>query len=900
MKTKHLFMALAMPAVFAACQDQDILSAPNGYEDGQLIKLEKGFALLGSTEGDASTRGQWESTSAGIKFFWRPNLIKTTLIYTPDEIGLAWTGVCIKDGQKTAGSLLSAADGRVFTNYKFNHFGWKKVGTEPEIDPCTGEYLSTSYQPVDGYSDGTNSLAKQYDPVAGGLSYLASAAAIADNKWPGYTTTTGEVNGSDGLFDTSNSTVYAGEYIVYAPYDKTNTSNYIVATSNDNFVVSGFVTTEADRGKTINEFTNEIFKYGLTTIVDGGAKTTKFATNNLNGYVGLKLQGAAGVTDVIKKVILFDPSGKHLLTKVGLSSKGIVNGEGGKNLYLTDNEVKKEYSETISATIGTPAAAATGGTNFSYITIPVLPTETAIPELQIILINAANKAVIVSKKDITIERNAYATGAWIEVKGINFDKAPLIATDELALRAAVTAVKTNGGAVRLLGDIELSASYAMDAVVAGKTVTLSGGKIIVPDATGATAELSIPTGYVVNSNIDVMQSCCKDLGGVLNITGAATLGGVVNIGEIAAVEDDAHEATVNFNGEAKISTLKGTINNYGIATLAKATTPATASHQVDVKGGAINNYDRFVIETTGATTQQDAKLFVETGALNNKVGAEITVAGVLAVGNSATAANEGIVVDKISSQVTGNINTLGVAPGQYISEVDEPTNRFEAALYNRPTTTVKFVQSAVATYDLNKLNNSKLRASITTYEVDGAAKATFESSVKAAITTITMKNLVVKSALDITPFKVIAQAGTTPGYDAYMTLNVTEKLDVKSAGVLTVIDSKNNSKTILNINDMIVEAGAQAAIGKFVCSEMASLTVADKNKTVTSKGSITFDFSSQTWVSGLINIAGTADILQATASGGANVAGDVWYTGSTIPKGDANWVHGIPTPNTKL
>lgn len=515
-------------------------------------------------------------------------------------------------------------------------------------------------------------------------------------------------------------------------------------------------------------------------------------------------------------------------------------------------------------------------------------------------INAANKAVIVSKKDITIERNAYATGAWIEVKGINFDKAPLIATDELALRAAVTAVKTNGGAVRLLGDIELSASYAMDAVVAGKTVTLSGGKIIVPDATGATAELSIPTGYVVNSNIDVMQSCCKDLGGVLNITGAATLGGVVNIGEIAAVEDDAHEATVNFNGEAKISTLKGTINNYGIATLAKATTPATASHQVDVKGGAINNYDRFVIETTGATTQQDAKLFVETGALNNKVGAEITVAGVLAVGNSATAANEGIVVDKISSQVTGNINTLGVAPGQYISEVDEPTNRFEAALYNRPTTTVKFVQSAVATYDLNKLNNSKLRASITTYEVDGAAKATFESSVKAAITTITMKNLVVKSALDITPFKVIAQAGTTPGYDAYMTLNVTEKLDVKSAGVLTVIDSKNNSKTILNINDMIVEAGAQAAIGKFVCSEMASLTVADKNKTVTSKGSITFDFSSQTWVSGLINIAGTADILQATASGGANVAGDVWYTGSTIPKGDANWVHGIPTPNTKL
>lgn len=889
MRTKHLFVALAAVASLTACQDQDVLSTPEGMTEGQFVKLEKGFTLVGTTEGSAETRGQWAYTSAGVKFYWRPNNVSGTLKYTPDEIGLAWTGVCLdKDGQQTAGSLLSAADGRVFTNYKFSHFGWKKNGTEPAIDECNPDegFEPSTYTPVDGYSDGTNTLTGAYDIATGGMIYTAADGAIT--KWPEYKTANGETNGSEGLFNTNNSTVYAGEYIVYAPYDKNNTSNYIVATSKDNFAISGFVTVDANRGNTINEFTNEIFKYGMTTITDGGAQTTKFATQNLNGYIGLKIQAKAG-GQTIKKVILYEPTSKYLLTKVGLSSKGIVNGLAGKNLYLTDNEVKKEYAETITATIKGGAGEALqvkDDGKYSYITIPVLPTETAIPELQVILINDQNRAFITTYNNVNIERNAYAGNAWFEIKDVDFEDAPLIATDETAMKAAIAALTSNGGQVRLLGNIKLSGAYQMPAIATGKTITIYGGKIIVPDAAaGNLIGLKVGDRYTINSNIDVLSSCCKDFGGELNVVGNATLGGVINIGNVEdEAEDNAHEAKLYFSESGKVSALSGTVNNYGIAVIEDANT-TTPSHELQIKGGTFNNYNSFTIKTTGDTGIDDPKLFVETGALNNMAGAEMTIQGVLAVGNSATATNNGVVVDKISSQVTGNIQKLGVAPGEYISEVDNEGNRFSYALYNRPTTTVRFVNTVATSYDLNKLKDSRLKSSITTYEVDATAKTTFTAGATKDII-VDMQNLIVKS-----PLTVVGRFNTTKNY--YMTLNVTEALKVEG-GTLTFSDVANNEKTVLAAKNMTVYANATAEIGNFVKSEIETLTVNAKGS-ASAAGKITFGYSSQTWISNKISIKGTAEIIQATGTG-ANVPGDVWLLEGATSEGDGNWTHGIPTP----
>lgn len=888
-------MVLALPAMFVACQDQDVVSTPNGSVEGQFVKLGKGFALAGSTEDNATTRGQWTSGGNGIRFVWRPvATVSGGTTYIPDQIGLAWTGVCLdKEGKVNVdGSAVAAVDDRVFTNYKFSHFGWKINGTEPTIDDCTGEFKDGSFEPVNTYTDQTNSLAGTYNTANGEMEYTATPGAIT--SWPAFTTKNAEANGSEGLFNTNNSTVYAGQYIVYSPYDAKNTSNYIIATSKDEFAISGFQV-EANKAKTMEEFTNEIFKYGYTTIQEGGDKTTKFATENLNGYVGIKLKSKSG-NNTIKKVILYDATGKNLLTKVGLSAKGIYAGKSGKELYMDDSKVVKEYTETITATIAAGAGVAVTKDAYAFVTIPVLPTEKGISSLKVILINDQNLMVEKEIKDINIERNAYATGAWIDFKDIDFTDAPYLATDITSLQAAVNAVNvfansTKDVSIRLLGNATLNATYLLPSMNA-KSITIEGGKIIVPDNTGTAFELSIGDGYVINSNIEVMQSCCKDFGGVLNITGAATLGGVVNIGEVEAVEDDNYEAKLNFNGKGEISKLKGTINNYGKATIAK-TDDTTPSHQVTVDGGTINNYDSFVIETTADATKQDAKLFVETGVLNNAEGAEMTVAGVLAVGNSATASNKGIVVDKISSQVTGNIQKLGVAPGQYVSEVDNPGNRFDAALYYRPTTTVRFVGSVANEYDLDKLNDSKLKNSIDTYEVNATGKTTFASTAEAVSTTVTMKNLVVKSELAVEGKHTIAAvAGVSPEYDAYMTLSV-ENLDVQAA--MTFADVEDNTKTVLDAVDMVVKADASVAIGKFIRSEIENLTVNAKGSG-SAAGKITFDFSSQTWISKNITIAGTADILQATAATGSDVAGDVWLLSGATSVGDGNWLHGIPTP----
>ena len=204
----------------------------------------------------------------------------------------------------------------------------------------------------------------------------------------------------------------------------------------------------------------------------------------------------------------------------------------------------------------------------------------------------------------------------------------------------------------------------------------------------------------------------------------------------------------------------------------------------------------------------------------------------------------------------------------------------------RPTTTVRFVNSGSddKTYDLSKLNDSKLKASITTYEVNAKNKTIFKSE-KTADITVKMKNLIVKSALDVT-------AAATNSKVNYMTLEI-EDLNVEAA--VTFSDVVDNTKAILKGTNVTVEAGGSVAMGKFNRSEIATLLV-NANEGQKNAGAITFNFSSQTLISKNITVNGTADILQATGSTSTDVAGDVWLLEGATSVGDGNWLHGIPTP----
>ena len=131
MRTKHLFLALALPAVFAACSNEEFVNDNAAPVKGDLVELGEGFALTGQGISDASTRGVWELTDNKLSWKWLPEILTsatgansmlgTTLNVAADEIGLCWTGE-LSDGTGSIGSM-------VYTNYQFLHNGWLATGS---------------------------------------------------------------------------------------------------------------------------------------------------------------------------------------------------------------------------------------------------------------------------------------------------------------------------------------------------------------------------------------------------------------------------------------------------------------------------------------------------------------------------------------------------------------------------------------------------------------------------------------------------------------------------------------------------------------------------------------------------------------------------------------------------
>ena len=247
MKKRHLFLAMALPAVFAACTQDDFVSesTQGNAQQGKLITLPDNFVAISSN--GAQTKGMWETNTDGTgKFIWMPTDEDDDAVYTPDRIGYSWTGVNHKeDGTlDEVGSALTDYSDRVFTNYEFIHFAWAVEGEEMKQNPCA-PYNWTS---------GVDELQPTYFDANWGKTTTALPAYDEDGVAKGKTDVT------TGLFETCNSTVYAGDYIVYAPYDNENVSNYVIASSKKVFKGDLFTKT-GDIWKY-----NDIFIYGVSQL----------------------------------------------------------------------------------------------------------------------------------------------------------------------------------------------------------------------------------------------------------------------------------------------------------------------------------------------------------------------------------------------------------------------------------------------------------------------------------------------------------------------------------------------------------------------------------------------------------------------------------------------------------
>ena len=100
MGTKYLLMALAVPAFFTACADDDFLTASQGHgaeADGQLVELGEDFAVgLSRGENSAATKTAWHYKVGDqtILYSWLPAFVTESGSTTVQEenIGFAWRG----------------------------------------------------------------------------------------------------------------------------------------------------------------------------------------------------------------------------------------------------------------------------------------------------------------------------------------------------------------------------------------------------------------------------------------------------------------------------------------------------------------------------------------------------------------------------------------------------------------------------------------------------------------------------------------------------------------------------------------------------------------------------------------------------------------------------------------
>lgn len=924
MKNKHLLFAMALPALFAACADDNFTAQSNpGDAQGEFITLPANFALVQDNEG-AQTKGAW-NTNDDItgSFYWMPEKVaEGSEVYAPDRIGLAWTGVSLKDDDTVdpVGSALTSYSDRVFTNYKFEHFAWRIHGVELKANPCVPNTWESGAEPLQNtYFDADWKRTSTDLP-----DYIEKEKLQYEN-----------IDLNTGLFNTDNSTVYAGQYIVYAPYDAENVSNYIIASSKNVYEGAylynddGVETSNADadpKGK-VWEY-NDIFVYG-TTAVGGGDQLTTFTTKNLHGYVSLALKGEG----TIKKVILYDAEGR-LLTKVGLSAKGIYEGKTGKDLYLAAGVAERETTTTITVEMDkrgktTKVYPDLNPTSNSRVLIPVLPTESALDNVEIILVDDEDNAFRTTVSSLSIESNLPTP---VTIDNVDFTDCGVLVTDEIALRVATGNQESReniekekfakDGAkspkiVELLGDIELTTTLAIRG-----NYTLNGGRIIIPgndgedieDYSGAEIRMVVHNNKtdkanpVINSDILAKAAgCCKKYGGSLIVGNATINGNVVTENQASYADfedyvddlsaDKSKHGMVKFNVTGATTTFAGTLVNNGRLDFGRSdrgasnTTGKIAEARINVMQNAsiVNNNQmtifRYVVDDN-TNSQVSPYVWVNNGGelSNNGV---FTIEGKLAF--QGTGKNNGVIYDRVSSTVTGNLINYNAEGAEYVCDVNDPGIRFRDAVEGRskPTTTVRFVEN-YATYDFGTVS-LQAKQTINKYVVDVKPDEDYSDGIT------------LKGNIDLTGKDLVVEKGLLrfAKYDVAGGQTVNSELKAKNVDV-----NKDGCLVMRNVNANIANSvtvsgelfaetdkfniGSTEQKGKLTINAYTEVGGAGTN--VWSYGYMECRMNSVTTVYGSIVNEGHAVIIEATGTEGS-IPAYLYYT-DTMTGDNDNWIRG--------
>lgn len=535
MKTRHLFVAMALPALFAACSQDEFVNE-NKFEGTP--QLAAGFKLTAEKVMDAQTRGGWiENGSGEYEYKWN---IETTP--TSEILGLCWTG---KVGDVAYTEQTSK---KLFTNYEFSATaGSDDLTEEGELD-----------NPV---NVGTGS--------AGYKKYAT--------------------------FDTEASSLFAGEYVVYYPYNASfNEIGNIKAT-----VKNKFEATAAN--KQYEEAGKDMFMMSGRTPMEGGQKAGLFKLNPKSTLLQLNLQLNTGESPLnVDKIILFD--------NTGLANEMLYNADGN----VVENSVKTEY-KTITGEYVAGTGIEISAAKATPFVIPMLTVD--LKETTVIYLHKKDGAW--AKKEFTKPYEMKIGVMPLSIGGLkdadfNLD----LVTDADELKAKIEADAEN---IDVLTDIELDKNFTSVSWNENSDITIkstSGAKLIFDVTDG-----NITFGAAAKA---INLACAVEVKGADNKFTLACPSAIE--GEFANSTTAEFAENVTIGGE-------GEVNNSGKLTL-------TANKTLTVLGTVTNNEGAKIIVPENASLNVAGKnaSVVNAGELENS--GEMTI--IKYAGNSVV--NSGVVI----------------------------------------------------------------------------------------------------------------------------------------------------------------------------------------------------------------------------------------------------------------
>lgn len=829
MKTKFLLASCVLAAAVAGCQNEEFEAVNvGGQATSSLVEVGDNFMISGVGAVAPGTRTYWgEGTNAAGN--------KVLLNYfTPIIAGGNWVANTELGGTGVESPEIGACvliGGSVYSNYQFYHYGWLATGQEKaDFDICYPAKLNNGWL----YSELTTTMSTAGEDAAmeRGQFRLKGTAKTYNNE--SYAVSADDLNLNSGIYQTENKAMFAGDYVLYYPYNKDFTEGMIPATSK----VAFNDVEKKDLGSL--DVAENTFRYAYAPDMVGGTKAASFEFKNLSGIVKITVKGATDAdlaTPSIEKLMLYSEK-DGFLTKVYLDPSAIAAGKEGTEIYASGN---KETNKTILVNMET-ASNKLGKNDVVYIS--ALPT--TVSDL-VVYAYANNKWAACEVGNFEIKAG---TGVPLDVTYADDDfEDKYLAVDTESLIEAIKNAKANATAqkpatIEVLGNITLDAAKNTTSSAAGRYdippyITITGDKIVVPED----VMLVVNSGATIESAIDVEgKSCCTGTnGGALYVQKAGVLAGTVNVkagyegkknasltfnnygtgttaSSIAATAEVNVEGTVTFEGATDI---RGTLN---IAEDATATVgSASNAADVNVRGGKVSNDGTFEV-------------------LNGK----FAVVG--AQGNSYTAAdgenftNNGKFIDNVGTTVGGATQhmTMG-AEAQYICKVDDQARLDEAYKQKKACNLIQITKAITAAtpgtdpdyYDFTAVEQHADK------DVDVEVAATgvkFQPSVE-----VTIGNLSVTSgSLEIKETAYTPATMTEPEVYGYLHVNgdiniaasfsTAEDLIGMTADNLTVLE--NGTATFgkrTNVNDVTLAVDQTIEVqkgGTFTITDAASANAA--------------------------------------------------------------------------